>query len=202
MDQLTELEEDALGEIFNISLGAAAKLMSEMVSDEILLTVPNLNIIRLEEALRLEALADKEVCSIEQKFSGGMGTGSAFLLFHKNSSLEIVKMMMKDYVAINEVAQFEKDALSEIGNIILNSVLTNLAKLAEKRIETKIPEFFVGKYEDIVKDEFFDQKNSDTILVAFIDYRLKGKDIVGYIFFVLEFKSIRELSKVLIEKLK
>jgi chemotaxis protein CheC len=202
MNHLTELEEDALNELFNISLGGAAKLLSEMISNEILLTVPSLKIVTLQDALKLESLTSYEVCSIEQKFSGGLGNGSAFILFHKDSSLEIVRMMMRDYVEFNEVSHFEKDALSEIGNIILNSILSNLAKMSERKIETDVPEFFIGKYEDILNDDHDRIKNVDSILLAFIDYRLKGKDIKGYIFFLLESEIIKQLSLVLLEKLK
>ncbi|TGL86782.1 chemotaxis protein CheC [Leptospira congkakensis] len=200
MNSLSPLEKDSLCELFNISLGGAAKLMGEMISDEILLTVPSLQLITAEEAKNIAHLANHDVCTIEQKFIGEIGDGSAFLLFHKSASLEIVKMMMKDYIALNEVSQFEKDALSEIGNIILNAVLSNLAKLSNYKIETHVPEFFAGKYEDLIIQRSPQKDNS--ILLVFIDYKLKGKDIKGYIFFILNFDSIKNLSRVLIEKLK
>ncbi|TGM37312.1 chemotaxis protein CheX [Leptospira biflexa] len=200
MNHLTELEQDSLCELFNISLGGAAKLMSEMISDEILLTVPSLKLITKAEARNFENLAYQDVCTVEQKFIGDIGNGSAFLLFHKSASLEIVKMMMKDYVALNEVSQFEKDALSEIGNIILNAILSNLAKLSHYKIETHVPEFFSGKYEEILLNRNPNEDNS--ILLVFIDYQLKGKEIKGYIFFILKFESIKNLSRVLIDKLK
>ncbi|TGK50160.1 chemotaxis protein CheC [Leptospira kanakyensis] len=200
MNFLSPLEKDSLCELFNISLGGAAKLMGEMISDEILLTVPSLQLITAEEAKNIEHLANQDVCTIEQKFVGGIGDGSAFLLFHKSASLEIVKMMMKDYIALNEVSQFEKDALSEIGNIILNAILSNLAKLSNYKIETHVPEFFAGRYEDLIIQR--SPKKDNSILLVFIDYKLKGKDIKGYIFFILNFDSIKNLSRVLIEKLK
>ncbi|MCW7468945.1 chemotaxis protein CheX [Leptospira kanakyensis] len=200
MNFLSPLEKDSLCELFNISLGGAAKLMGEMISDEILLTVPSLQLITAEEAKNIEHLANQDVCTIEQKFVGEIGDGSAFLLFHKSSSLEIVKMMMKDYIALNEVSQFEKDALSEIGNIILNAILSNLAKLSNYKIETHVPEFFAGRYEDLIIQR--SPKKDNSILLVFIDYKLKGKDIKGYIFFILNFDSIKNLSRVLIEKLK
>ncbi|EOQ89022.1 CheC-like family protein [Leptospira yanagawae serovar Saopaulo str. Sao Paulo = ATCC 700523] len=200
MNHLTELERDSLCELFNISLGSAAKLMSEMIADEILLTVPTLKLITKSEARNFENLSKQEVCTVEQKFVGDIGKGSAFLLFHKSSSLEIVKMMMKDYVALNEVSQFEKDALVEIGNIILNAILSNLAKMSNYHIETNVPEFFSGKYEDLLLNR--DPNEDNSILLVFIDYQLKGKEIKGYIFFILNFDSIKNLSRVLIEKLK
>ncbi|GBF51501.1 chemotaxis protein CheC [Leptospira ryugenii] len=199
MDQLTELEADALNELFNISLGGAAKLLSEMISNEILLTVPGLKLITFDDAIKMDNLIDRDVCSIKQNFKGGLGNGSAFILFHKTSSLEIVRMMMKDYVETNEVSHFEKDALSEIGNIILNSILSTLAKMAQKKIETFLPEFNVGKYQEMIHQDY--QSDENTLLLAFINYHVKGRDIQGYIFFVLEFKSIKELSQVLISEL-
>ena len=46
------------------------------------------------------------------------------------------------------------------------------------------------------------ESRPESILLVFIDYKLKGKDIKGYIFFILEFESIQNLSNVLIQKLQ
>lgn len=200
--RLTDLERDALAEIFNISLGAAANLLSEMISDEILLSVPSLKLITTQQLQEVEDLASQDICAIEQKFEGGLGKGAALLLFKKKSSLQIVQMMIKDYISIEEVSQFEKDALSEIGNIILNSILSTLADLAAMRIETQIPEFFVGDYQTIFEENFNQEVPSGTVLLVVIDYKIKGVDIKGYIFFLMEVSSLKELSQVLINKLK
>ncbi len=201
-NRLTDLERDALAEIFNISLGAAASLLSEMISDEILLSVPSLKLITTEQLNEVEDLTDQDICAIEQKFEGGLGKGAALLLFKKKSSLQIVQMMIKDYVSIDEVSQFEKDALSEIGNIILNSILSTLADLGSMRIETQIPEFFVGQYQTVFRENFEKDVPNATILLVVIDYSIKGIDVKGYIFFLMEISSLKDLSQVLINKLK
>lgn len=200
--RLTDLERDALAEIFNISLGAAASLLSEMISDEILLSVPSLKLITTDQLNEIEDLTNQDICVIEQKFEGGLGKGAALLLFKKKSSLQIVQMMIKDYVSIDEVSQFEKDALSEIGNIILNSVLSTLADLGTLRIETQIPEFFVGQYQAVFRENFEKDVPNATILLVVIDYKIKGIDVKGYIFFLMEISSLKVLSQVLINKLK
>ena len=50
MDTLTELHLDALTEVFNIGAGRAAASLSEIVGDEVKLSVPLIEIKKTSEA--------------------------------------------------------------------------------------------------------------------------------------------------------
>ncbi|MBF0144299.1 MAG: hypothetical protein HQL57_10120 [Magnetococcales bacterium] len=50
---LTDLEEDALKEFFNLGLGMAADSLSRMVDNEVLLSLPMLKVVSRGEASRL-----------------------------------------------------------------------------------------------------------------------------------------------------
>jgi len=55
---LSEIQHDALVEIFNISIGRAAAAMSSIVNEEITLAVPSFRFMTVREAA--EALCDGE----------------------------------------------------------------------------------------------------------------------------------------------
>ncbi|NRA85529.1 MAG: chemotaxis protein CheC, partial [Gammaproteobacteria bacterium] len=50
---ISEDYRDTLSELFNIGMGKAANSLSEMLSDEIILTVPQLECMSYEEAMVL-----------------------------------------------------------------------------------------------------------------------------------------------------
>ena len=53
MENLNELQLDALGEIFNIGVGRAASSLSLIVSDEVLLSAPRVQIVHREQAAEI-----------------------------------------------------------------------------------------------------------------------------------------------------
>jgi len=50
---LDELQQDALTEVFNVGMGSAAASLSEMVGEEVQLTVPEISFVNKEDAILL-----------------------------------------------------------------------------------------------------------------------------------------------------
>src|SRR5712675_527593 len=55
---LTEIERDALAELSNIAMARAAGSLRQMVHNEVLLTVPSVDILSSEEAIKLVAMTN------------------------------------------------------------------------------------------------------------------------------------------------
>ncbi|NJO17669.1 MAG: hypothetical protein HC877_18615 [Thioploca sp.] len=126
--QLTELQQDAIVELLNIGMGVAARSLSEMVNEEISLSIPNLEMLsRQSAATHLNGESPITIAAVKQCFKGAVW-GEALLLFPQDKSLELVQLLMKGvpHEMLNELAQ---DALVEIGNIILHACLASLANL-------------------------------------------------------------------------
>ena len=78
---LNELEIDALTEMVNIGVGRAANSLRDMVNEQVLLSVPKVNLVSRDTAIR--TLGENEVShlvGIHQVFEGEI-TGRAFLIF-------------------------------------------------------------------------------------------------------------------------
>src|SRR3954469_17741522 len=87
---LSDLERDALGELSNIAMARAANSLRQMVEHEVLLSVPNVEILSRENATDVVAKGGTKLVAIRQEFKGAFA-GRALLIFPEASSLELVR---------------------------------------------------------------------------------------------------------------
>jgi len=96
MTPLSDLEKDAFAEILNIGVGHAAASLSQMVSQEIKLSIPVVEIMEREQAVAtLAGLENSSITGVKEKFAGSF-KGDAFLFFPEESSLELVRLLLGD----------------------------------------------------------------------------------------------------------
>ncbi|MGL5985813.1 MAG: chemotaxis protein CheX, partial [Burkholderiales bacterium] len=144
MHNLSELQQDALLEIFNVSIGRAASAMSDMVSETINMSVPAMQFLTRKEAGDiLDLKGRRRICSVAQGFAGSF-SGEAVLMFPEENSLEIVRMMLGSTIPLAHLTELEQDALNEVGNIILNSCISAFADNFHEQFDTTLPEVRVG----------------------------------------------------------
>lgn len=193
MLELTELQHDALVEIFNIGVGSAASAMSKLVNEEVTMSVPSINFeSRAEAASILDNKESRRICGITQHYQGAFKT-DAILMFPEEKSLEIVRLMVGDSVSMEELTEMEQEAMSEIGNIILNACVGNLANTFNLELVGSLPSYLVGSSSAILGTE---EKNSqDTVLMLHIDFALESHQIHGYLAFLLDMTAMQDLQQ-------
>jgi chemotaxis protein CheC len=93
MIALSELQLDALTEVFNVGAGKAAASLSEIVGDQVLLAVPRISFYHHSEVTAdVLALDGARQGAVRQSF-GGPFSLDATLLFREERVLEIVQEM-------------------------------------------------------------------------------------------------------------
>ena len=192
--QLTELQEDAIVELLNIGMGVAARSLSEMVNEEISLSIPSLEMLsRQSAAAHLSGEKPQQVAVVKQCFRGAVW-GEALLLFPQDKSLELVQVLMKEVPKemLDELAQ---DALVEVGNIILHACLASLANLLSIDLNSDIPFFLTGTANEILGVNTNHQ--DDIVMFLQMNFGLPIKDIKGYVAIVLEVSSVTQLKQQL-----
>ena len=86
---LTDLERDALAELSNIAMARAATSLRQMVTDQVLLSVPSVEILTRQDAISRVSNADNpKLVAVRQDFSGPL-TGRALLIFPEAGSLSL-----------------------------------------------------------------------------------------------------------------
>jgi len=194
MFNLSELEHDALVEIFNIGVGKAAAAMSAIVNEAVTMSVPSISFLNRANAAQMlsgEQYGER-ICGISQHYDGAFQT-EAILMFPEDKSLEIVRLMVGEAVPLDELTEMEQEAMSEIGNIILNSCVGTLANIFERELHGSLPVYHVGTSDEILTAS---GSPADTVvLMLHIDFVLEAHQIHGYVAFILDVSALHDLTE-------
>jgi chemotaxis protein CheC len=189
---LNELQVDTLTEVFNIGAGRAAESLSEIVGDTVLLSVPRIEILKSGniEAASL-GLGDEEFAVISQVFSGPF-EAEGLLLFTETHALEIVKEMMGSEIPIEDLPEFEQEAMCEVGNIILNACLSAMADIFDIELSSGLPRYTQASPQWIT--QYVNQEmGHDCLLVLHIDLMIEKRQTEGHLIFFLSTDSLKQL---------
>ncbi|RZI43253.1 chemotaxis protein CheC [Herbaspirillum sp. HC18] len=193
MFQLTELQHDALIEIFNLGVGQAAAAMSRIVGEEVTMSVPMIAFqSRAEVAKTLGSDEGRRICAIAQQFQGAFNT-EAFLMFPEEKSLEIVRLMVGRGLSLEELSEMEQEAMSEIGNIILNSCMGAFANASGKELQGSLPLYHVGTGDNILGTS--GKEWDGVVLTLKIDFNIERHQIYGYVAFLLDMPALNDLQR-------
>ena len=194
MFNLSELENDALVEIFNIGVGQAASSMSDIVNETVRMSVPSISFMNRADAGRMLAGPDsalERICGVSQHYEGAFRT-EAILMFPEDKSLEIVRLMVGESVPLKELTEMEQEAMCEIGNIILNSCVGTLANIFQRELQGSLPRYHLGTSDEILTAS---GGQADTVLMLHIDFVVERQQIHGYVAFILGMSALHDLKE-------
>ena len=195
---LGELERDALTEIVNIGVSRAASSLRKMIGDQVTLSVPSIEVVNQRRAARLISEREAaELVAVRQDFSGPF-SGRALLIFPESNSLELVRAVTGGELSAQEVVEMEHEALTETGNVILNSCLATMANMLKRSLTMTIPEVLRGSGATLFE---VDETTAEDGLVLFlyIDFAVRKRDIRGYIAMIMDIPSLETLKELLDE---
>jgi chemotaxis protein CheC len=194
MDTLTPAQRDAIGELVNMGVGKAGASLSAMTHEEVLLTVPKVELVDRERATQyVDETISHRLTAVRERFSGGF-SGDAWLIFPEKKSLELVRTLLCDDVPLEIMTELEQGALVEVGNIILNACLSTFSDSLEIEVATELPIFFEGSPADLFAVGASKNIEADVALFISTDFTLQGQDINSYVTFVLSLGSLQLLK--------
>lgn len=202
MLSLDTVQNDALTEIFNISLGRAAAALGKLVKAEIIMRVPSFQFLSLTAAAeQLNGLGQQHICGVSQRFEG-LFAADVILMFPEERSLEIVHMMLdNDLYGLSELSELEQEAMSEIGNIIINACIATIANISGAHFSSTLPIFRRGSSLEILKSSNNTSNTSNTrdegVLFVYIDFNITQRQITGYLAFMMSIQSAQGLVQTI-----
>lgn len=195
MFKLDELQHDALVELFNQGVGQAAAAMSRIVREEVSMSVPMISFqTRNDVSNDLGSAEARRICAITQNYSGAFST-EAILMFPESKSLEIVRLMVGESFSMDELTEMEQEAMSEIGNIILNSCMSTLANVTGRELHGSLPVYRVGTGDEILG--ITANPWNGLVLTLKIDFNIEKHQINGYVAFLLDVSALEGLQTYL-----
>lgn len=136
----SELQLDALRELFHVGVGRAASMLSSMTRAAVKLSVPEVREVPLSELGTTLGLGEGAVADIQQVFSGSL-VGSADLVIPQGSAAALVNAVIGDEGAEADLDDVRAETLEEIGNIVINGVMGTLGNLLSTEINYEIPTY-------------------------------------------------------------
>lgn len=145
---LSELQKDLLVEILNTNLGLAASLLSEMVNQKVILSLPSIDLQKGNEIdLRpLEKENSEFHTSVLSSMRFGKNfSGNAYLVFPAKKAKYLVDACLgedddQDNNQGNELSAQDLDVIKEISNIILNAVIGGFGNIFDFKLEYSLPQ--------------------------------------------------------------
>jgi chemotaxis protein CheC len=189
---LSDLERDALAELSNIAMAKAANSLRQMVQNEVLLSVPSVEILTTAAATQLVAKPDNpKLVAVRQDFAGAF-SGRAMLIFPERNSLELVRAVVGRELPLDDIVDLEDEALAETGNIILNSWVATIANLLKSGLKMSLPTVIRGD-----SNQMFESANSTLVLFLHITFEIRQKEIGGYVALLMDIPSLDELRSLI-----
>jgi chemotaxis protein CheC len=193
---LDELERDALTELVNIGVSRAAVSLRAMVGEQVLLSVPSLEVMsRAKAAVLIGEREVGELVAVRQHFSGAF-SGEAILLFPEENSLELVRAVTGEVMSAAAAGEMEEEALTETANVVLNSCLATLANMLERPLEMSIPHVTRGQSARVFDTEAVASSDA-VVLFLYINFAINDRNIRGYIAMLMDIPSLEALRELI-----
>jgi chemotaxis protein CheC len=195
VSELTDIEQDALAEIANMGVSRAAASLRQMVGEQVLLSVPSVEIVSRQAASKMVERGNaKKLVGVQQTFEGPFA-GKAILIFPEAQSLELVRSIVGSEHSLEDVIDLEQEALAETGNIILNGCLATIANVLHKTMRMSLPSIVRGDGETLF-EVGSPTVGGNLVLFLYIDFNIKNRDIHGFIALLMDLPSINALKEI------
>ena len=193
------ITEDILIELFNISVGKSASVLSEIINKKIVLSVPDLEIIDLEENAAgvdnyLPEVLNGTIMASTIGFNDALA-GKASLIFPADKMREFINLCLNEdgggSVDNLNFTDIDFDVVKEIGNIVLNSVIGEIGNFLQFKLCYTLSEIDIFDREEFQKS----LKNGEFkhLLLLYITFKIDDSEIAGAIIINLTLSSLSEL---------
>ena len=192
--ELTASLHDTLTELINIGYGRAAAALSELTGRRIVLEVPKVAVHPIEEIS--EALGEVlhgDVASVHQVFSGPV-SGNALLLLDQQAAVLLNSLLLEEPVTnarhLNGAA---REALTEVGNIVLNACLGVFGNLLQVQVTFSVPRMQVESVNGVLHSISVRDQELQYALMVHTRFHLRNSDVSGYLVIILGVTSFARL---------
>lgn len=191
--ELSEMQQDLLTELFNLGIGSAANSLSQLVNQEVVLSVPSI-LFETQTQLTQRLGRNEDIFSVSQEMEGPFAMQS-MLIFNPEDSFDVVKQMLGEHLSDETLAELQSEALSEIGNIVLNACISVIAEALGEKFLIQLPVFRDTKAAKLLNETMDHQ--SDLLLSILVKMELLNNEINGHLIFILNADSMSNLFKTL-----
>src|SRR6267142_5695613 len=192
---LTEKQTDALIELLNIAFARTAASLSELSGHRVLLDVPDIRIHSIEEFPEAVGTFIKdEVATVHQIFSGPVA-GDALLLLNYEGAVMLTDLLCQYHAPSQKLDASAREALTEVGNILLNACLGVFGNLLHVQVSFSMPRLHLENLDKLLRSITIGTEELRYAVVVSTAFRIRESAVSGYLAIVLGVSSLDRLLR-------
>jgi chemotaxis protein CheC len=189
---------DALREVANIGAGHAATALSQMTGGTIMISVPTINIARLEEVPPQVSGPEEPVAAVLMHMLGDL-TGRTLLVFPKPTAIRLSEMMLRRPQGSSvDLGELEQSAIKEAGNILSGAYMNALSDFMGLMLLPSPPSLAIDMSDAVLTTAYL-QFGSDRDYVFCVESEFFLQDIGerlrGFFLLLPDYASLQAILK-------
>jgi len=191
---LTEQQSDAMTELINIAFARTAASLSELSGYRVLLDPPTIEVRGIEELPGAVGMFIKEeVATVHQIFSGPVA-GDALLILNYEGAVMLTDLLSKPGAGnAKRLDESGREALTEIGNILLNACLGMFGNMLKVHVSFSMPRLHLEALDDLLRSITVGPEELRYAIVVSTAFHIKEGAVSGYLVIVLGVSSLDRL---------
>ena len=194
---LKELQLDALKEVENIGAGHAATALSQMTNRRIMISVPRISVIRLEEVAELLGDPREVVAAVLLHMLGDL-TGRTLLVFPEPSARRLCDLLLgRPEGKTTGFGELEQSSLKEAGNILCGAYLNALSSFMGMMLLPSVPSLVIDSAAAVLTSTYLnfgaDRDYVFCVETAFDFFTAEQEKLRGHFLLVPDFASLRAI---------
>lgn len=199
MITLTDEQRDVLTELVNIGVGHAASTLNSLTGHHISLVVPEITIVSADSYHdKVNESLNHRLSSISMGFAGSFD-GNASLMFPIESASILTACLTDERVDSQGFDELRTGTLSEVGNILLNSIMGSISNMLDASLNYSVPEYFDSTLEEVFTSNHW---VGDAVILARTFFSIDEMKVEGHIFLFFKISSFKDLLAAINKELE
>ncbi|PFP30812.1 flagellar motor switch phosphatase FliY [Bacillus sp. AFS073361] len=167
---LSSMEQDALGEIGNISLGSSTTALSTLLNQRVEITTPTLSVIEQD---RVEEGAKAKHVAVYVDYTIGIRGKNLLMIKEEDAKIIANLMMGGDGTVLDpEISELHLSAVQEAMNQMMGSAATSMSTMLQQKVDISPPSIDLLDY----PQNKLEQLDDDIIIK--VSFRLKVGNLI------------------------
>jgi chemotaxis protein CheC len=192
---LKALQIDALREVANIGAGHAATALSQMTDRRIMITVPQINIARLEDVPNLLGEPTDVVAAVLMHMLGDL-TGRTLLLLPESAGRRLCDMLLRRPPGTTKVYDvLEQSCLKEAGNILSGAYMNALSDFMGMLLLPSVPSLVVDLAAAVLTTTYLNFGHErDFVFCVETEFQIEAEEgLRGYFLLLPDLASLKAI---------
>jgi len=192
---LTEDQLDIVTETINIGFGRAASSLSILVGQKVLLEIPQITMLTVSELSSSLSTAYSDPAAVQQEFTGGI-QGEVILIMDLEIAARFIDLLSGGNGQPRSLTSSDREALLEVGNILLNAYIGSFGNLLNTQINFSVPFLHMHSLDDALSSIEVDDDDHSVLLVE-TRFLLNNGTVAGHVALIIEACSLENLLRVI-----